>query len=73
MNYTFTTQSEVPALFISIKSIVFCLLWNAEAIHLILDDSEVSSGQHQHTHPVSLSCQTVIFSVDKSLKYSGCN
>lgn len=49
MNYPFTTQSEVPALFISIKSIVFCLLWNATAIHFILDDSEVSSGQHQHT------------------------
>lgn len=47
MNYTLTTQSEVPALFIRIKSIVVCLLWNATAIHLILD--EVSSGKHQHT------------------------
>lgn len=60
MNYTFTPQSEVPALFMSKKSphslarIVLCLLWNAIAVHLILNDSEVSPRHPTtpctHTH-----------------------
>lgn len=54
MNYTFTPQSEVPALFMSKKSphsfarIVLCLLWNAIGVHLILNDSEVSP-RHTNT------------------------
>ena len=56
MNYTFSPQSEVPALFMSIKpaqlkpEFVLCLLWNAIAVHLILNDSEVSPRLHTHTH-----------------------
>lgn len=55
MNYTFTPQSEVPALFMSQKSphsgarIVLCLLWNAIAVHFILSDSEVTAHTHTHT------------------------
>lgn len=49
MNYTFSPQSEVPALFMSPKKsphsgagIVLCPLWNSIAVHLILNDFEVS-------------------------------
>lgn len=92
MNYTFTPQSEMPALFMSKKSphsvarIVLCLLWNAIAVHLILNDSEVSprhpSHAHTHTHPSSerppsltgpLPSHVVMFRSDKSQTYSGCN